>query len=296
MSVEAQVCAMRIKLPPGNSTAKHVLTILANHANGDPCVEEVVEAWPSIKSLVDSTGQDRKTVIMNLKRLQEWGLIEDSGRRVGRTGQVVVYNLHIAPDLLSEQFRNRDRSKSPNIGTVPKSEQFQNRQQTVPIFRGNSTDIGTRNHQGTIREEHTHGAGDFEGTFEGHEDPAPPAVPTTAGTIAAELRRRGYRVTSMDPNLLKAIDAGLTLALALEYAELYPPDHEKSAGSAAYLLGAARGQLTTPIDPAPAGGSHVRQPRESEGDRIRRIAIEAEERDRAGAGAYGETDLVDAHG
>ncbi len=137
MSAEAQGCVSRIRLPAGTSSTKFVLWVLANHANGDPEVLEVIEAWPSIQMLVDSTGQDRKTVIGNLKRLQEWGLIEDTGRRVGRTGQVIVYRLNIGSDLFTEQCRFRNH---PDIGTVPKLGRFHRPKQsqfsaeTVPIL------------------------------------------------------------------------------------------------------------------------------------------------------------------
>lgn len=283
MSVEAITCALRIKLPPGNSTAKHVLTILANHANGDPYVSDEVEAWPSIAALVDSTGQDRKTVIANLQKLTDWGLVSDTGRRVGRTGQIVVYALHVGPDLLREQSRNRNGS---NIGTVTPRKESQYSAETVPIFRGNSTDIGTRNRQGTVREESITPAvahDDRVGSFEGHgHGPfvAATATPTEAGAIAAHLRQLGFRFNSQSPDLRAALAEGVTLAHVAELAELYPFDHPKSRGSPGYLLAVARRQLAEAATPVPRGthASTSTRSNESAVDRAARRARAIAER------------------
>src|SRR5262249_14297348 len=65
--------------------------------------------------LVDATGQDRKTIIANIGRLREWGLITDTGERRGVTKQIVVYKLR-GPDMLGEQTQKRN---SPRKGSVP---------------------------------------------------------------------------------------------------------------------------------------------------------------------------------
>lgn len=117
MSVEAITWALR--QPIKHSSAKFVLVVLANCASADRAI-----AWPSVAYLTESTGQDRKTVMANLQRLQEWGLIEDTGRRFGSTKQIVVYKLICGPDL----FAGDERAvKSPENGTVPKTEQSQKR-------------------------------------------------------------------------------------------------------------------------------------------------------------------------
>ena len=307
MSAEAQACVSRIRLPAGTSSAKFVLWVLANHANGDPEVLEVIEAWPSIQMLVESTGQDRKTVIGNLKRLQEWGLIEDAGRRVGRTGQVVVYRLNIGSDLFTEQCRFRNH---PDIGTVPKLGRFQWGKQsqfsaeTVPIFRGNSPNIGTRNRNGTIKEgslppadAREDDAPDFVpdrvGTFEGQDHSGLlTGRPTAAGVLAVWLRAAGYSTTSLDPNLLAAAADGVTTEQVEELASLHPPDPAYGC-SPNYLLTIARRQLaeaaaTTTTTPVPRGTAHATDRQGHRGSASERVAQrirEAEQRDAAAAAA-----------
>lgn len=159
MSVEAQACVKRIKLPPGNSPSKFVLLILADHASGDPMAGDVIEAWPSTELIVESTDQDRKTVLKCLQKLQQWGLIEDTGKRKGRTRQVKVWQLNIGPDLLSEEVQFRNPSK---YGTVPKTEPSQNSAERGPYFRGKGSVFGTRNPRepkGTIKGEQRAPAG-----------------------------------------------------------------------------------------------------------------------------------------
>lgn len=123
MSVEAITWALR--QPIKHSSAKFVLVVLANCASA-----EKSHAWPSVGYLSTATGQDRKTVMANLQRLQEWGLIEDTGKRVGDTKQIVVYKLICGPDLFAEA---ESAGNSTENGTVPKTEQSQNR---------NSSDFG----------------------------------------------------------------------------------------------------------------------------------------------------------
>lgn len=103
------------KQPVPNSGAKFVLLAMANRANPDQ--RGRVVAFTSIKYLTDATAQDRKTVVANIARLREWGLIEDTGERVGKTKQVPVYELRCPPDLFSEYTQIRNGSEN---GTVPK--------------------------------------------------------------------------------------------------------------------------------------------------------------------------------
>lgn len=140
MSVEAITWALR--QPITHSSAKFVLVVLANNASA-----ERAQAWPSVTYLAEATGQDRKTVMANLARLQEWGLISDTGKRTGATKQVVVYQLACGPDLFTPagetvpktgQSQKRD---SPENGTVPKTPG------NSPVFPPNSPKNGTRNRQ-----------------------------------------------------------------------------------------------------------------------------------------------------
>jgi hypothetical protein len=118
------------------SSVKFVLVSLGDNAQHDGL------AWPSIAALSQKTGQDRKTVIAALDKLELMGYLADSGRRTGKTGQVKVYKF------------NFTRTKDAESGTVPKTEQFQNSQETVPkspdnstVFPAKSTENGTRNPQ-----------------------------------------------------------------------------------------------------------------------------------------------------
>lgn len=115
MSIEALNWAFKQPVP--NSSAKFVLVALANCANADR--HGNVVAFPSAEYLCSVTAQNRKTIVSNLAKLREWGLIEDSGDRVGRTGQVIVYRLNCPPDLFTEQTQKRNSSKN---GTVPKTD------------------------------------------------------------------------------------------------------------------------------------------------------------------------------
>lgn len=65
------------------------------------------------------------------------------------------------------------------------------------------------------------GAVVIEGVFEGHADPKPAEVhPATAAAIA--LRKAGIRTTGMNPDLIAAVEAGVTVEHLLELASLHP--------------------------------------------------------------------------
>ena len=115
MSIEAVSWALG--QPVEHSSAKFVLVVLANHADADGV------CWPSIQSIADSTSQDRKTVIANIKRLLEMGWIQDTGIRKGGTGQVPVYRLNSAKNGTVKQSQKREPLK----------------EETVPFFPINST-------------------------------------------------------------------------------------------------------------------------------------------------------------
>lgn len=85
MSIGAM--AWVLKLEVGRSSEKFILVCLANYA------DERGICYPSTETLVRDTGQDRKTVTLNLQRLCESGLLRDTGRRIGVTGRVPVYQL-----------------------------------------------------------------------------------------------------------------------------------------------------------------------------------------------------------
>lgn len=100
MSSEALAWAFKSEVKP--SSVKFTLVALCECAN-----YQTGKIFPSIKHLCQITGQDRKTVISNIGKLVSEGWIDETGERVGRTGQIKVYQA--------------------NIGTVPKVEQSQER-------------------------------------------------------------------------------------------------------------------------------------------------------------------------
>ncbi|WP_052772745.1 hypothetical protein [Luteimonas sp. FCS-9] len=197
MSNEAITWSLRIKLPPGNAPAKHLLFVLANQANGDPGRGVPMLSHPSIAYIADVTGMDRKTIVSGLQKLRDWGLITDTGRRVGRTGQVPVYELHTGPDLLDPIVAGI--SNSPENGTVPKSGPL--RAVTVPNTDGNSPKYGTRNPRNLK-------AGEREGAGTRAEPISPP---TEAGRACLLMRAAGASHTNPShPDLLAAIAEGIT--------------------------------------------------------------------------------------
>ena len=136
MTIEAITWALAQQVE--RSSAKFVLVAMANCANHD------MTCWPSTAYLSAATCQDRKTVLENIKRLKEAGFISDLGERKGQTGQIVVYKLDSPENGTVKESRKRN---SPENGC--KESRFS--AQRVPFFRGNSTENGTRNRQGTIK-------------------------------------------------------------------------------------------------------------------------------------------------
>ncbi|MFT3966834.1 MAG: helix-turn-helix domain-containing protein, partial [Sphingobium sp.] len=105
MSWETQSWAAKQR--PGSATAKLVLLGLASCSDANHC------AHPSVDWLCDFGDLNRKTVIAAISRLEADRVIEDTGRRVGRTGQVKVYRLAA------------DTPVDPASATVPKPVQYQ---------------------------------------------------------------------------------------------------------------------------------------------------------------------------
>lgn len=93
MSIITLNWALRLRLPPRTSSAKAVLMVLSYRARLTR--HDKFECYPSIDYLAGVTGQNRKTIQSNLTKLQRWGLVSDTGRRMGRTRQVIVYRLHM---------------------------------------------------------------------------------------------------------------------------------------------------------------------------------------------------------
>lgn len=106
MSWPAVAWALGQKAP--SSGAKFVLVVLADNAGA-----EHWRSFPSVAYLVDTTQQDRKTVLKNLRALEEAALIVPDGK-TGKTGQVTVWRL---PVVLPNTVL-----KKPKKGPLPRVE------------------------------------------------------------------------------------------------------------------------------------------------------------------------------
>ena len=126
--------------PVKSSTQRRVLLSLADRAG------EYHTCFPSVARITKDTKLNRKTIMKVIGELIELGLVEDTGHKKGTTKQIIVYR------LLGIKTREDEEINSTNIGTVPKTEQSQNYQETVPFLPHNSTNIGTQNLKGTKKE------------------------------------------------------------------------------------------------------------------------------------------------
>ncbi|WP_199556240.1 helix-turn-helix domain-containing protein [Sandaracinobacteroides hominis] len=107
---------------PGSASMKLVLWALADNHR-----KESGLAFPSLATLVDFTGLNRKTVIACLDRLEADGWIADSGIRKGATGQVKAYRLFGGGPAKTEESQKRNgseksRKESQKRDTEPFSE------------------------------------------------------------------------------------------------------------------------------------------------------------------------------
>ncbi|QLO37338.1 helix-turn-helix domain-containing protein [Klebsiella sp. RHBSTW-00484] len=152
MSIDAMRWAKKVKT--GKSSAKAVLTWLADMCGADLC------AFPSIPALAEATELDKKTVQSSLQYLVSIGLIEDTGERRGRTKQIPVYRLcgveesvaEIEHTQKREDYQKRVRSNIPENGVVIEEKAPENgivsstqNNQTIPFFPSNDPKNGIRN-------------------------------------------------------------------------------------------------------------------------------------------------------
>lgn len=106
MSFQAMTWAITQDIP--RTSEKFLLVMLANYADrGGYC-------YPSIERLAQELSQDRKTIVKSIKSLVSVGLLKDTGRRVGRTLSVVVYQLVGIPE--SSRFHYLYRLENPETG------------------------------------------------------------------------------------------------------------------------------------------------------------------------------------
>lgn len=106
MSSEALAWAFKVNVKP--SAVKFTLIALCECAN-----YKTGKIFPSIEHLAEITGQDRKTIIANVAKLEAMGLIRDTGERGGRTKQIKVYEAAVGTVPKTEQLQKRNSSVSP---------------------------------------------------------------------------------------------------------------------------------------------------------------------------------------
>jgi hypothetical protein len=99
VSIPALAYAFKLDMP--KSSEKFLMVCLANYA------DEFGFCYPSILRLEQDTCCDRKTLIKNIKNLQDAGLLMDTGKRVGVTGSIPVYRLLGLPTASATHYTYR---------------------------------------------------------------------------------------------------------------------------------------------------------------------------------------------
>jgi pyocin large subunit-like protein len=87
-----QAMAWAVKQPLISTCEKFLLVMLANYADGEGVV------YPSVERLSEDLCQDRRTVMKNIRRLIDIGLLEDTGRKIGSTNYIYVYRMIGVPE------------------------------------------------------------------------------------------------------------------------------------------------------------------------------------------------------
>lgn len=122
MSTTAVHWALRLSLPPRSSSAKALLIVLSFLSRETRTKR--LECFPSVGYLVEVTGQNRKTLIANLDKLERWGLLSDTGRRMGVTRQVIVYRLHMRERISTsppQSYLNAKKRRPKTAGKTPEN-------------------------------------------------------------------------------------------------------------------------------------------------------------------------------
>lgn len=202
MSSDALSWAMKQAVP---SSAKFVLVVMSDQVTTDLC-------FMTCATIAARTCQDRKTVLTNLARLQEWGLIEDTGERRGRTGSVPVYRLRIGEDLFDNAPHPSDTKSGTGTKTGTASE-------AVPILDGSGTVFPAK--QSQKRDTDTKQTRNYPSRAphaRAHEEsaepcPPPEREPSPTGVACHAMREAGMplnRLNPSHPELLLALEAGVT--------------------------------------------------------------------------------------
>lgn len=119
MSIEQLNQAFKADI--NKSSTKFILVALSDYAN------EIGEAYPTVQTINAKTSLNRKTIISGLAELVDLGFIQDTGKRVGRTKSIPVWQI-LTP---SKQSQKRNQSKS---GTATEA---------VPILPPSNPENGT---------------------------------------------------------------------------------------------------------------------------------------------------------
>lgn len=147
MSLDATIWAWSSRT--GKATDKLVLLSLADRA-GDTC-----EAYPSQRRLAFDTELNRKTIAVALDRLENAGLIEDTGKRRGATNSVVVWRLvgvHV------QNWIGPGANSPPESGGAPKNGDAPNYRQRSPVLAKKRPRLrGTESNTETIYETNAQG-------------------------------------------------------------------------------------------------------------------------------------------
>ena len=130
MSAKAIDWARKAQVKKNNRYVLIELSMLASEQNGQHV------AWPSAKSLAESTGLDLKTVKQCLTELLELGFIVDTGERTGATNQVRVFMIPVEKTISIE----------PKNGTVKQTQKRNDSENgTNPVLVANEPKNGTEN-------------------------------------------------------------------------------------------------------------------------------------------------------
>lgn len=227
MSLRLMNLVWPLQMPP---PAKAVAVALADYA------DESGASWPAIAALSLRTCFSKRAVIDAIAWLERAHVVK-ADRTNGRHTRYLL-----TPEAFVKPVQQAHRcSRRTGAGDAPTG-------------AGDAPDPCSRR-TGPVRELHTNPqepprtvtepppVGD--GSFEPPQDrplaellaEAREGIPLAAAAAVA-LRKQGVKVTSQDPNLLAAFEAGVRLPLLLELAELYPDK------PIAYLCRAAVRMLT----------------------------------------------------
>lgn len=239
--------AWALKQPVPMSSAKFVLVVMADQTTSDL-------AFMSLAALSKATAQDRKTIVAGLNRLIEWGLIEDTGEKRGRTGQIPVYRLLMGEGLFDVAPFDKKQTKN---GTVPK---------TVPVPKtdGNGTVFPIEQSQKRdtdpklTQDDPTRSP--RAGASEPPDPPREPPQPSPGALATVAMREAGMPVSRLNPShaeLLVALDAGVKPA---ELADVVREYLGRGTGppSMTYVIRTALGRRRDAASQTAPGTTHAR--------------------------------------